>query len=117
MRADPVDVRSRASRMHRAEKFVALPAIWLRRGVTTSREGRVEMKRSIKAMVGIIVLTLTLTLPASAGATVKWVCFVPGVGDVTFVSVPDAALHGITQANLKAGETFRNQFGEECRVV
>ncbi|HEU0245849.1 MAG TPA: hypothetical protein VFR38_02070 [Gaiellaceae bacterium] len=75
------------------------------------------MKRSIKAMVGIIVLTLSLTLPASAGATVKWVCVVPNVGEVTFVSVADAALHGITQANLKAGETFRNKFGEECRVV
>ena len=75
------------------------------------------MKQCISTMVGIIALTGTFALPATADASVKWVCVVPGVGEVTFVSVSDAALHGITQANLKAGETFRNRFGEECRVV
>jgi hypothetical protein len=35
---------------------------------------------------------------------------------VTFVSAPEAARHGIEQANSKAGELFREQFGEECHV-
>jgi hypothetical protein len=36
---------------------------------------------------------------------------------VTFVSAADAALHGITQANSKAGVVFNQQFGEVCDVV
>jgi hypothetical protein len=65
----------------------------------------------------VIVPTLTLALPAQ-GATVKWICDVPGVPEpVTFVSAPGAALHGITQANATAGQVFLNQFGEVCTVV
>jgi hypothetical protein len=36
---------------------------------------------------------------------------------VTFVSAADAALHGITQADRKAGAVFNQLFGEECEVV
>ena len=78
------------------------------------------MKRPVKAMVAAIALTLTLaggvTAPVGAQTgAVKWVCTVDGV-DVTFVSAPEAARHGITQANSKAGVVFKNQFGEVCRV-
>jgi hypothetical protein len=41
----------------------------------------------------------------------------PGEGPVTFVSVPDAAQHGIETANAHAGQTFFRQFGEVCTVV
>jgi hypothetical protein len=44
------------------------------------------------------------------------VCTVDGV-NVTFVSAPEAALHGITQADSKAGVVFETQFGEvNCHV-
>jgi len=72
---------------------------------------------AFKAIVGVIALTLILAWPSSAGATVKWVCDVPGEGLVTFVSVPDAARHGIDTANQHAGATFNKQFGEVCTVV
>jgi hypothetical protein len=55
--------------------------------------------------------------PASAGAGVKWVCDVPGEGSVTFVSVPDAARHGIDTANAHAGRTFNRKFAEVCTVA
>jgi hypothetical protein len=75
--------------------------------------------RLIKAMVAAIALMAILTVTAPAGAqtgAVKWVCTVDGV-DVTFVSAPEAALHGITQADSKAGVVFETQFGEEnCHV-
>jgi hypothetical protein len=48
---------------------------------------------------------------------VKWVCDVPGEGLVMFVSSPEAALNGISQANLTAGQTFHDRFGEVCTVV
>ena len=76
------------------------------------------MKRPIKTMVAAIALTLTLALPASAGAKtgdVKWVCVVSGES-VTFVSAPEAARHAIDTANSKAGVVFHDQFGEECHV-
>ena len=47
----------------------------------------------------------------------KWVCNVPGEGSVTFVSVPDAARHGIETANAHAGQTFNRKFDEVCTVV
>ena len=77
------------------------------------------MKRFIQALVAASVLALMLVLPAygATAKTVAWVCDVPGEELVTFVSAPGAALHGITQANAYAGETFRNNFGEECTVV
>jgi hypothetical protein len=74
------------------------------------------MRRLIVAVVAAAVLALTLALPTGAAARTQWICNVPGEGDVTFVSAADAALHGITQANLKAGAVFHTQFGEVCRV-
>jgi ABC-type sugar transport system substrate-binding protein len=74
------------------------------------------MGRSVKAVVAAVALTVTLALPAAAGARTKWVCDVPGVGTVTFVSAADAARHGIEQANSTAGVVFHDQFGEECHV-
>jgi hypothetical protein len=62
-------------------------------------------------------VTRFLAWPASAGANVNWVCDVPGEGLVTFVSVSDAARHGIDTANAHAGQTFNLQFGEVCTVV
>jgi hypothetical protein len=48
---------------------------------------------------------------------VKWICVVPGEPEpVTFVSAPEAARHGIDQANSKAGAVFNEQFGEVCHV-
>jgi hypothetical protein len=77
------------------------------------------VKRLIKAVVPASVLALMLVLPAHAAVekTVKWVCDVPGEGLVTFVSAPGTAVHGINMANAHAGETSRNNFGEECTVV
>jgi hypothetical protein len=76
------------------------------------------------AAVGAIALTLVLTpaMPASARApvTTQWVCLVPqadgSVTRVVFVSAPEAARHGITQANATAGGTFMENFGETCTV-
>jgi hypothetical protein len=83
-----------------------------------------QMKRSFKTFVTVIVtasaLTLALVLPASTGAktgAVKWICDVPDEGEVTFVSAPAAAEHGIRQANDTAGVVFHDQFGEDCSVV
>ena len=77
------------------------------------------MKRLIKAVVQASILALMLVLPAHAAVekTVTWVCDVPGEGLVTFVSAPGAAVHGINMANAHAGQTFHNNFGEECTVV
>jgi hypothetical protein len=78
------------------------------------------MKRLFQLVVAAFVLTTTLALPARGAAvdhSVKWVCDVPGEGLVTFVSVPRAAFHGISQANLHAGQTFHDRFGEVCTVV
>ena len=72
------------------------------------------MKRLVQAMLGALLLVMTFALPAHA--RVKWVCNVPGVGDVTFVSAADAALHGISTANARAGQVFHDKFGELCRV-
>jgi hypothetical protein len=65
-----------------------------------------------------IVLTLTPIIPAHAGVprTVRWVCDVPDVGSVVFVTAAEAARHGIDTANAHAGQTFADRFGEECTV-
>ena len=75
------------------------------------------MAGRIKAIGAAGAVTLFLAWPASAGARVTWVCNVPGEGLVTFVSVPDAARHGIETANAHASQTFNRQFGEVCKVV
>ncbi len=75
------------------------------------------MRRLVKAMVAAVALIMVLALPAGAGARTNWVCDVPGEPEpVTFVSAGDAALHGITRANDKAGAVFSTQFGEDCSV-
>jgi hypothetical protein len=78
-----------------------------------------HMKRLFTAFIAAIALTLGLALPASAGAqtgAVRWICNVPGEGDVTFVSAPAAAEHGIVRANDRAGTLAFTMFGEVCRV-
>ena len=75
------------------------------------------MMGRIKAVGAATAVTLFIAWPASAGANVKWVCDVPGEGPVTFVSVSDAARHGIDTANAHAGQTFNRKFGEVCTVV
>ncbi|HEY6680918.1 MAG TPA: hypothetical protein VI276_06885 [Actinomycetota bacterium] len=76
------------------------------------------MKRLLGTVVAAIVLTLTLILPAHAGVprTVHWVCDVPDVGRVVFVTAAEAARHGIETANAHAGQTFADRFGEVCTV-
>jgi hypothetical protein len=76
------------------------------------------MKRLLGTVGASIVLTLTLIIPAHAGVprTVHWVCDVPGVGSVVFVTAAEAARHGIETANAHAGQTFADRFGEECTV-
>jgi hypothetical protein len=77
------------------------------------------MKRLSRTVVAAIVLTLTFTIPAQAGVprTVHWVCDVPDVGLVTFVTAAEAARHGIDTANDHAGQVFSDQFGEVCTVI
>ena len=75
------------------------------------------MKGRLKAIVGTSAIVLEVAMPTSEGATLNWVCEVPGEGTVTFVSVPDAARHGIETANAHAGQTFNRKFGEVCTVV
>jgi hypothetical protein len=72
--------------------------------------------RRIGATVGALTGILVTAWPAPADASVRWVCNVPGEGDVTFVTVADAARHGIDTANAHAGQTFNLRFGEVCRV-
>ena len=82
------------------------------------------MTRRIKAMSVSIAVGLTVALvlalatqAAASGAVVKsvtWVCVVDGQ-PVDFVSAPEAARHGIEQANSKAGVVF-GKFGEDCSV-
>ena len=77
------------------------------------------MKRLITMVVAAFVLTLMLTIPAQAGVarTVIWQCDVPGTGLVDFVTVPEAARHGIETANAHAGQVFADNFGETCVVL
>jgi hypothetical protein len=72
------------------------------------------MKRLLPSVLGAVILALGVHVPANA--SVKWICNVPGEGDVVFVTAADAALHGIMVADSKAGQVFADQFGEQCRV-
>jgi hypothetical protein len=75
------------------------------------------MRRLGGATVAAGAPTLPLALPAGAGARTNWVCEVPDEPEpVIFVSAADAALHGITRANSRAGAVFNRQFGETCHV-
>lgn len=82
------------------------------------------MKRLSIAFIAAIALTLALALPASAGAKtgeVLWKCDPDGSGseqEVTFVSAPAAAEHGIRRADSRAGTiAFEGVGGEVCRVA
>jgi hypothetical protein len=88
--------------------------------VTVGRQREEQpMKRLISTVIAAVILALALAIPAEAGSprTVSWICDVPGEGLVTFVSVSQAAAHGIDTANTKAGQVFHDQFGEVCTVV
>jgi hypothetical protein len=76
------------------------------------------MMRTGMALVGVLILSLSLAAPAFAGQqrTVLWVCDVPDEGSVIFVTAAEAARHGITQADTHAGEVFARNFGEDCTV-
>jgi len=82
--------------------------------------GEVNMRRHVKTIsVSTIAFYMTLALvlalaTAASSAVVKsvtWVCVVDGQ-PVDFVSAPEAARHGIKQANSRAGVVF-GKFGEE----
>src|SRR5690349_10847019 len=75
------------------------------------------MKRSMKAVVAAAVVSLPCVVTAPASASTQWICTVPNVGDVVFVTAADAARHGIDTADAHAGQTFKDRFGEQCRVV
>jgi len=71
------------------------------------------MKRLISA-AGVVVVALLL--PVGAGANTQWICTVDGNRTV-FVNAADAAKHGLTQADSKAGVVFETKFGEEnCHI-
>jgi hypothetical protein len=76
------------------------------------------MRRIVIGSMVAVVLAASFALPVLAGQprTVVWVCDVPGEGRVEFVTAAEAARHGITQANSRAGVVFLNQFGEVCTV-
>jgi hypothetical protein len=74
------------------------------------------MNRQVRVGVATLAIALPLTLSAQASASTLWVCDVPDVGTVTFVSAADAARHGIDTANTRAGTVFHDQFGETCHV-
>jgi hypothetical protein len=74
------------------------------------------MNTQAKAAVAAVALTIPLVLSSQASAQTKWICEVPDVGQVTFVTAADAARHGIDTANTRAGTVFYLRFGERCRV-
>lgn len=74
------------------------------------------MKRSATVVIPMVAAAFVLVWPAGAAAETRWVCELPGGETRVFVSAADAALHGITQANSKAGATFNRLFGETCHV-
>ena len=76
------------------------------------------MRRLRTALLVAAVLSLSIAAPALAGQprTVVWQCDVPDEGLVNFVTAPEAARYGITQADSRAGTVFE-KFGEDCSVV
>ncbi len=81
------------------------------------------MMRSFQVFIAALALMLALTLPAAAGAktgAVLWRCDPDGPGgpepEVTFVSAPAAAEHGIRRADSRAGDFAFANFGEDCHV-
>jgi hypothetical protein len=89
-------------------------------------QGGIRVTRHVKTIAApiavLLILALTLTLAFGAQAVgktgaVQWICIVPGEDEpVTFVSAPEAARHGIEQANSRAGVVFNERFGEVCHV-
>jgi hypothetical protein len=76
----------------------------------------VDMKRQVRVAFATLAIALPLSMSPQASARTLWVCEVPDVGTVTFVSAADAALHGIDTANATAGTVFHDRFGETCHV-
>ena len=76
------------------------------------------MRRIKAALLGTALLSLAMAAPAFAGQprTVVWQCDVPDEGLVNFVTAAEAARHGITQADSRAGTVFE-MFGEDCSVI
>lgn len=74
------------------------------------------MNRQVRVAIATLAIALPLALTANASAKTLWVCDVPNVGTVVFVTAADAARHGIDTANAKAGMVFHDQFGETCHV-
>jgi hypothetical protein len=74
------------------------------------------MRRLVPATVAVVVLALSLAVPAGAGARTLWKCGVGEEEPVVFVSASDDAYYGISKANTKAGVVFGQQFGETCTV-
>jgi hypothetical protein len=74
------------------------------------------MSKHVRGGVGALAVTCALALSAQASARTLWICDVPDVGTVTFVSAADAARHGIDTANARAGTVFHDRFGENCHV-
>jgi len=74
------------------------------------------MNRQVRVGIATLAIALPLTLSAQANARTLWVCDLPDVGTVTFVSAADAARHGIDTANARAGTVFHDRFGETCHV-
>jgi len=77
------------------------------------------MKRIVMATAAVA-LAGSLVLPAQAEPvprTVVWRCQLENGDVVDFVVAPEAARHGLMQANSRAGQVFADQFGEDCDVV
>jgi len=74
------------------------------------------MNKQMRAAIATIAIAVPLALTANASANTLWVCDVPNVGTVVFVTAADAARHGIDTANARAGMVFHDQFGETCHV-
>jgi hypothetical protein len=81
------------------------------------------MTKFFTVSIAALALMLALVLTAAAGAktgAVLWRCDPDGPGgpepEVTFVSAPAAAAHGITRADSRAGDFAFAKFGEVCHV-
>jgi hypothetical protein len=74
------------------------------------------MNGHVRAGIATVAIALPLGLAAKSSAATLWVCEVPNVGRVVFVTAADAARHGIDTANSRAGVTFHLRFGEVCHV-
>jgi hypothetical protein len=71
-------------------------------------------------VIAALGLAGTLSLPAltdPSARTVVWQCVLEDGEVEDFVVAPEAARHGIEQADSRAGEVFASHFGEDCQVL